>query len=693
MEHMDGNLYQLIKSREHKPLSETSLKSILIQILAGLEHIHAYDYFHRDIKPENILVSAMTGDNNTGSRRSCSSGGSVGYSIKLADFGLARETHARNPYTTYVSTRWYRAPEVLLRAGHYSSPVDIWALGAMAVEIATLKPLFPGANEVDQVWRVCEIMGSPGNWVNKSGARVGGGEWRDGVKLAQKLGFSFPKMAPHSLSTVLPSSQWSPSLTEFITWCLMWDPNARPTATQSMAHEYFADAHDPLRSTASKRLSRVHMSSHDAVEPQQTATNKTTAWLRRSLNARDLIDNHRQQQPQPQQYHPQQQQQQPQQHQQQHQHQQQPHSRTIRPAPPIGQGHSLESAIVLNKPRGTSIKTSAMGSIQSELCSNSPSSSTNNLDSRTQSKASTHPEQSRNRLVRQLSGNSHANHYLEQHGQEAEKMISVGTVTPTTPLNTTKESFFSHLRKKARRISGRYHSPPSPRAVDVDMNDSVQWDASSAAASPTDILPDPDTPSKDSGFAELDKVLETVRDGLEKPSVTPPKQPHRTSSFSSLFRTSPFSKSKDQTSTDMNDKNRKTIRHILAQDKRYDVPAEADELLNEALKSANHVAHKLDTQLPVKTPERSQISVQDMTPDASPTAKLTYLTPSPSYENNAVHFGVAQNVAMSKMMKPSVSVITSHQQRWPTPPAETDMEHAWAASASASICAVSNAWR
>lgn len=70
----------------------------------------------------------------------------------------------------------------------------MWAVGAMAVEIATLKPLFPGGNEVDQVWRVCEIMGSPGNWYSKSGAKIGGGEWRDGTRLAQKLGFTFPKV-------------------------------------------------------------------------------------------------------------------------------------------------------------------------------------------------------------------------------------------------------------------------------------------------------------------------------------------------------------------------------------------------------------------------------------------------------------------------------------------------------------------
>jgi meiosis induction protein kinase IME2/SME1 len=197
MEHMDGNLYQLMKSRENNCLDGASVKSILFQILAGLDHIHAHNFFHRDIKPENILISNSAPFDSQLKRYSSfitPPSTPPMYSVKLADFGLARETRSKLPYTTYVSTRWYRAPEVLLRAGEYSAPVDMWAIGAMAVEIATLKPLFPGGNEVDQVWRVCEIMGSPGNWCNKSGGKVGGGEWREGTRLAQKLGFSFPKV-------------------------------------------------------------------------------------------------------------------------------------------------------------------------------------------------------------------------------------------------------------------------------------------------------------------------------------------------------------------------------------------------------------------------------------------------------------------------------------------------------------------
>jgi meiosis induction protein kinase IME2/SME1 len=209
MEYMDGNLYQLMKARDHKYLDGASVKSILFQIISGLEHIHENSFFHRDIKPENILVSTSAPQDTSSTFKRYSAlvtppSTPPAYTIKIADFGLARETQSKLPYTTYVSTRWYRAPEVLLRAGEYSAPVDIWAIGAMAVEIATLKPLFPGGNEVDQVWRICEIMGSPGAWVNKHGAKVGGGEWKDGVKLAQKLGFSFPKVRLHFTRNIEP---------------------------------------------------------------------------------------------------------------------------------------------------------------------------------------------------------------------------------------------------------------------------------------------------------------------------------------------------------------------------------------------------------------------------------------------------------------------------------------------------------
>ena len=72
--------------------------------------------------------------------------------VKIADFGLAREIRSKPPYTDYVSTRWYRAPEVLLRSTNYNAPIDLWAVGCIMAELYRLHPLFPGSTEIDQIF-------------------------------------------------------------------------------------------------------------------------------------------------------------------------------------------------------------------------------------------------------------------------------------------------------------------------------------------------------------------------------------------------------------------------------------------------------------------------------------------------------------------------------------------------------------
>ena len=71
--------------------------------------------------------------------------------VKLGDFGSCRSVISKQPYTEYISTRWYRAPECVLTDGYYNYKMDIWSIGCVMYEIMTLHPLFPGANEVDQV--------------------------------------------------------------------------------------------------------------------------------------------------------------------------------------------------------------------------------------------------------------------------------------------------------------------------------------------------------------------------------------------------------------------------------------------------------------------------------------------------------------------------------------------------------------
>ena len=98
-EYMKENLYQMMKERyDHgdKLFPENVIRNMMFQVLQGLAFMHKHGYFHRDMKPENLLCMGPD-------------------LVKIADFGLAREIRSRPPYTDYVSTRWYRAPEVLLR--------------------------------------------------------------------------------------------------------------------------------------------------------------------------------------------------------------------------------------------------------------------------------------------------------------------------------------------------------------------------------------------------------------------------------------------------------------------------------------------------------------------------------------------------------------------------------------------------
>lgn len=124
---------------------------------------------HRDLKPDNIFI--------TGFRENSPTGPTVG-EVKIGDFGLCREARARpGSLTEYVSTRWYRAPELLLRSQTYSTPVDLWAVGCIFAEICMLRPLWPGSSETDQLLKITDTLGAPSSRV-----------WPDGVRLVTKLG-------------------------------------------------------------------------------------------------------------------------------------------------------------------------------------------------------------------------------------------------------------------------------------------------------------------------------------------------------------------------------------------------------------------------------------------------------------------------------------------------------------------------
>ncbi|CAB4010415.1 cyclin-dependent kinase 1-like [Paramuricea clavata] len=129
-------------------LDKMLVKSYLYQILTGMLFCHTRRILHRDLKPQNLLI------NDTGV-------------IKLADFGLARTFVVPiRAYTHEILTLWYRAPEVLLESPHYSTAVDQWSIGCIFAELVTKRPLFKGDSEIDQLFRIFRLLGTPTeeNW-------------------------------------------------------------------------------------------------------------------------------------------------------------------------------------------------------------------------------------------------------------------------------------------------------------------------------------------------------------------------------------------------------------------------------------------------------------------------------------------------------------------------------------------------
>lgn len=229
MEPMQQSLFQFMNKGTTRKLARSVLRLIMQQLLSAIQHIHLFGLYHRDVKPENILISAAKSYFNgnvptewRGHR----------YVIKLCDFGLSRHTSNRKDLTPYVLTRWYRAPEIILRQDCYLSPVDIWAFACVCMELVRFRPLFPGANEFEQLMRILVILGHPTMGLGM------GGYWPEALRLAESQSLRMPIAEGAQMSDLLPNDQfWL--LREALGPCFSWNPEHRPTALELAAHPYF----------------------------------------------------------------------------------------------------------------------------------------------------------------------------------------------------------------------------------------------------------------------------------------------------------------------------------------------------------------------------------------------------------------------------------------------------------------------
>lgn len=255
-------IYSLYLSYKEKgqPVPEPLIKSFIFQTVQGLAFMHKNGFFHRDMKPENLLLC----DGNI---------------VKIADFGLAREIRSRPPYTEYVSTRWYRAPELLLKSPNYNSPVDIYALGCIMAELYNQCPLFAGSSEIDQLNKICSVLGTP-NY----------NTWNDGMLLASKIHYTFPQFTTMDLSNVIPSA--GDVALSLVRDMLNLDPFKRPTAAQILQHAYFADVSIPKNIHEKKEKNEESNSPNQIIKKNQRfiVKDKKQAEIGKNTQKNDLFE-------------------------------------------------------------------------------------------------------------------------------------------------------------------------------------------------------------------------------------------------------------------------------------------------------------------------------------------------------------------------------------------------------------------
>lgn len=142
-EYCEYDLKKYMDTMPGKRLDISETKSILKQMLCGLQYMHNRAVVHRDLKPQNVLLSANK-------------------DVKLADFGLARvEGIPVKKYSHEAVTLWYRPPDVICGSTNYGFPVDMWSMGCIFAEMVTGAPLFNGHTDSEQLLKIFKLFGTP----------------------------------------------------------------------------------------------------------------------------------------------------------------------------------------------------------------------------------------------------------------------------------------------------------------------------------------------------------------------------------------------------------------------------------------------------------------------------------------------------------------------------------------------------
>jgi len=211
MDYVEHDLKSLMETMRGKKQLFTigEVKTLMLQLLCAVKHMHDNWILHRDLKTSNLLLSHRG-------------------ILKVGDFGLAREYGSPlKQYTSIVVTLWYRAPELLLGTKMYSTPIDVWSCGCIFGELLAMEPMFTGKSEIDQLNKIYKDLGSPSEkiWPGYKDLPV--------VKKTQFADYPYNHLR-EKFKTRLSDAGFA-LLNKFLTY----NPSKRISASDALIHEYF----------------------------------------------------------------------------------------------------------------------------------------------------------------------------------------------------------------------------------------------------------------------------------------------------------------------------------------------------------------------------------------------------------------------------------------------------------------------
>eukprot|EP01083_Nonionella_stella_P066578 175432_1 len=206
-EYMERDLQKVLDSKE-TPFSQAEIKCIMKMLLRGVNSCHEHNVIHRDLKPSNLLFNSSA-------------------EIKISDFGQSRfDDHKGDGYSHQIATRWYRAPELLYGSRSYGREVDMWAVGCIFAELLLHVPMFPGETDIDQLYRIIKILGTPNER-----------NWPEVTALPDFGKIIFSEMPAVPLSEVIPDVP--ANAIELLEKMLVYRSSKRIGAREALLSDYF----------------------------------------------------------------------------------------------------------------------------------------------------------------------------------------------------------------------------------------------------------------------------------------------------------------------------------------------------------------------------------------------------------------------------------------------------------------------